>query len=262
MNFSCEHSGSYDDPATGKPRQFDVRATQRIRSSLFLRLAVECKNLRENYPLIVSCVPRRSDEAFHEIVYSVEPDTLPIEQGSLPLARAMRQSSRSVPLRGPYSLYAEGEPVGKSCDQVGRHSQLEEFVYEDSGIYEKWAQALSSADDLTYLACTDGAERTGAFALSLVFPVLVVPNGRLWQVNYDSLGRRDGTPAQVDRCSYWVGRTYSHRSPAGGDQVTLSHLEILTTNGLRLFVNELCGGGRILHSFPLDHVKREIGLPP
>jgi hypothetical protein len=42
--FTCEHGGTYDDPVTNKPREFDIRATRNFEKHL-LRLAVECKNL-------------------------------------------------------------------------------------------------------------------------------------------------------------------------------------------------------------------------
>jgi len=29
LGFECEHGGTYDDPATNKPREFDIRATRR-----------------------------------------------------------------------------------------------------------------------------------------------------------------------------------------------------------------------------------------
>src|SRR5581483_9086534 len=77
--FSCEHGGTYVDPATEKPREFDIRATKRFRKC-FARLAVECKNLCPNYPVLISCLPRRSEEAFHEVVYSVNPKTCPLKE--------------------------------------------------------------------------------------------------------------------------------------------------------------------------------------
>jgi hypothetical protein len=51
--FSCEHGGTYNDANINIPRQFDIRATK-IFGKYFIRLAVECKNLRENFPLLIS----------------------------------------------------------------------------------------------------------------------------------------------------------------------------------------------------------------
>ena len=145
--FTCEHGGSYTDRATKKVREFDIRATQ-VFDKRFLRLAVECKNLRPSFPLLVSCVPRRDDESFHEISISVNPDKHPLEEPPAMYCRAMLAQSRNVRITGGRSFYRPGEPVGKSCDQVGR-SPNGEIIAGDSDVYAKWSQALSSADDLT-----------------------------------------------------------------------------------------------------------------
>lgn len=69
----------------------------------------------------------------------------------------MLPTSRTIRLTSPLSIYKSGEPVGKSCAQVGRPLRGE-IISSDSGIYDKWAQALDSADDLTYLARKEVAE--------------------------------------------------------------------------------------------------------
>ena len=45
-NIGCEYGGLYEDPVTGKSREFDIRATKTI-SNYRVRLAVECKNIRD-----------------------------------------------------------------------------------------------------------------------------------------------------------------------------------------------------------------------
>ncbi len=257
LDFTCEHAGTYDDPATQKPREYDIRATRRM-GPRFLRLAVECKNLRPNYPLLISCLPRRSEEAFHELSYSVNPATNAFETPSGFSAPAMIPRSKNVRLTGADSFYPVGEPVGKSCDQVGR-SNHDEIVSGDADVYVKWSQALSSADDLTYLACSDGEDRIGTVALSLVFALVVVPNGRLWRTQYDADGNRCSKPTPVDRCSYFVNRSYFHRSLAGGDAISISHLEFVTSNGLLKFVDDLCGDdARADASFPIEKIAERL----
>ena len=66
--FSCVHSGTYRDPVTSKMRQFDIRASM-DRDRGTLSLAVECKNLRPNSPLLLSTVPRTDAEAFHDLYF-------------------------------------------------------------------------------------------------------------------------------------------------------------------------------------------------
>jgi hypothetical protein len=67
MGFNTSHSGTYQDPVTQKIRQFDLRASK-VQGDFRLTLAVECKNLRTNFPLLISAVPRTVDEAFHEVI--------------------------------------------------------------------------------------------------------------------------------------------------------------------------------------------------
>jgi hypothetical protein len=64
LGFQCEHSGTYEDPVTGKFRQFDIRANKNF-GNVQLAMAVECKNIRPYHPLLVSAVPRTEAEAFH-----------------------------------------------------------------------------------------------------------------------------------------------------------------------------------------------------
>jgi hypothetical protein len=256
--FTCEHNGTYDDPATEKPREFDIRATRVFNERLFLRLAVECKNLRPNFPLLISCLPRRDEEAFHEVVCSVNPRTNPIEVPDGLYSIAMLQTSKSIRVTYPLTPYKAGAPVGKSCDQVGRVSSGD-ITSGDSGIYEKWAQALSSASDLTALACSDGNDRTGDMALALVIPVVVVPNDRLWRTQYDALGNRTADPEQTDRCPYFVGRQYYHSSGLGSDRTTLSHLEFVTSDGLLQLVRGICGSEQqVQQAFTVEHVVERV----
>ena len=252
IGFDCEHGGSYKDPVTKKTREFDIRATKVFGES-FLRLAVECKNLRDNFPLLISCVPRREDESFHEICISVDPDKHSLED-TPQMYNPVMQKSKNIRLTGNHSLYKTGDPVGKSCDQIGRYSNGG-IIANDSKVYEKWSQALSSADDLTYLACTDGNDRTGNRALSLVFPFMVVPNGRLWVTQYDADGNRFVDPVQTDRCSYFVNLSYYHRGALTGDEYNISHLEFVTQNGLLKLIDDLVGDeNKLADSFPLEHV--------
>jgi hypothetical protein len=149
--FHVDHGGSYDDPATHKPREFDFRCSK-VDANIFLCLAVECKNLRANFPLLISCLPRRAEESFHEVVYSHNYDVYnPAFRG----LKAIRPKARAMRVTGQKSLYQAGESVGKSCAQIGR-SSLNGIVSNDTEVYDKWAQALSSTDDLVHFACTVG----------------------------------------------------------------------------------------------------------
>jgi hypothetical protein len=230
LGLACEHGGTYDDPVTQKPREFDIRATgtsgdQRI------RIAAECKNLQGNCPLVVSCIPRSRDESFHEVVLAHKPRRATL---GLPVEYA-----RVVRCTGAGSIYRPGGPTGKACSQVGRLPGNPGLLQaSDSTIYEKWAQALSSAYDLVERAERDAERGDHTVYLSIVLPLLVVPDGTLWRVIYDRLGARKGDPAQVDRISYFVNRTHSIRDVQSNLEYTMSHLEVVTMRGLTEFVGK------------------------
>src|SRR6185369_17225571 len=81
-----------------------------------LRLAIECKNLRPNYPLIVHRVRRGRFDAFTDVVRST---------GISTFSFLNRPFAARVTLKDRASLYPAGEFVGKSTDQVGRRTDGE-----------------------------------------------------------------------------------------------------------------------------------------
>lgn len=246
--FTCEHSGSYDDPATEKPREFDIRATKTI-DGFIVRLAIECKNVRSNFPLLVSCVPRRSVEAFHEVVFSHQPEP---DEYTVP---AMQERARAIRLVGEHSIYRPGDPVGKSSSQVGRDSN-DEIAATDSDIYSKWAQAISSAQELTDRACYDAEKGERDAYLSVVMPVMVIPNGKLWIAEFDAHGSKRTPPRQVDRCPYFIDRQYEGGGRIGGFLYRASHLEFVTLSGLVRMIDTLFGQETISTVFPVDQIAK------
>ena len=91
-------------PRTDKIRQFDIRATADSGDST-LALAVECKNLRPNNPLLVSAVPRTPVEAFNDLLVLKVRETY--------------SQFQTEPVLENASAYKPGEMVGKKTDQVG-----------------------------------------------------------------------------------------------------------------------------------------------
>jgi hypothetical protein len=66
-----KHGGTYADPHTGLPRQFDLQTEFHCRlwkSPLSLYLAVECKSLSEYAPMLVYRSPRSVEEAGHQLI--------------------------------------------------------------------------------------------------------------------------------------------------------------------------------------------------
>jgi len=75
LGFQCQHGGTYRDSVSSKPRQLDIRADRDVMldesfqaAHYRLRLAVECKNLRDTPPLLVHAVSRTDEEAYNELV--------------------------------------------------------------------------------------------------------------------------------------------------------------------------------------------------
>lgn len=130
--LECEHGGHYEDPVTSKSREFDIRAKRTIKK-FRIRMAIECKNIRENFPILISCVPRHEQESYHQIALVSEPKT-----DSTMIAFAYQQPrARTLSMRDQHSLYKPQEPVGKSTVQVGRATD-NTISTNDGELYEKW----------------------------------------------------------------------------------------------------------------------------
>ncbi len=224
LGFECEHGGTYIDPATEKPRQFDIRATHRS-DHYTTRLAVECKNLRKNFPLLISCMPRSADESFHEVILAEDKNNQTHRSNigyPQPAAKTLRCGVEN-------SIYKQGEFVGKSADQVGR-SPDGEIISGDSEVYGKWSQAVASAQDLIgepYLENELGED--GIFVL----PILVIPDGTLWVTHFDAKGERLGRPETCSRCPFYIGKSYEAGDNLTGGLYRVSHLEFVTISGLQ-----------------------------
>ncbi len=244
--FRCDHGGTYDDPVTKKPRQFDLRAFRSV-ASCDAYLALECKNLQPNFPLLISCAPRLPEESFHEVMVVMEPDFGPFH----------RPRADPIRLTGVDSVYASASPVGKASDRVGRNER-EEFLSGDSELYERWAQAISSAHELierVHVTQIDRNEMRFAF----VQPILVVPDGCLWTVMYDALGTRVGPPSKSERCSFFIGKTYSQNLGLHWMNYTVSHMEFVTISGLPGLLREMFSSGPARDGvFRMDAVKEIV----
>jgi hypothetical protein len=229
--LECEHGGLYEDPVTGKSREFDIRAIKTIRNYR-VRLAVECKNIRENFPILISCIPRHEDESYHQIAVVNKPR----ESGAFVIGSVHESRAKTVSIRGRYSIYKPHDFVGKSTVQVGR--ALDGTISaNDSELFDKWAQCLSSCVELVSRTYWDGEDEKDAMYLSLVIPIVVVPSGRLWSVAYDDDGNRVSEPNQTDRCSCFIDKDYEMGTKMAGTRMWISHVEIMTIDGLKSFVS-------------------------
>jgi hypothetical protein len=215
LGFECSHAGTYQDPVSEKIRQFDIRALKR-QGSWTLRLAVECKNLRPNRPLLLSAIPRTGDEAFHEIIVHLP-------------GWGSRVNVRSVTTG---TVYKSGEMVAKKTDHVGREEKGGDLVSDDVEAFERLNQAVNSCRDLVRQSVINFPGNVLP-AFQAIVPVLVVPAGLLWQVDYATDGAMVSPPTQLPRSSLFLNHSWSAQHGMSGEiKYRLSHFEIVTTDAL------------------------------
>lgn len=235
LGVSCEHGGVYEDPVTQKARQFDIRGLLQLDQINRLRLAIECKNLRQNFPLVAFTVPRRSEESYHEFISTCEPRSDNLYVPGIPTrnGESIRQKTRA-------SIYGISEPVGKSCCQVGRclNGALRG---SDSDAYDKWWQAIQSAHDLVDVAEDDWELSRQRMSNTLILPILVVPDNRLWAVHHKADGEIEQEPTRENRVSLYVDKFIPSSNRLSGIGTWISHIEIVTHEGLVDLISSFTG---------------------
>jgi hypothetical protein len=252
-----EHGGVYDDPISQKARQFDIRATMKSKAEKaqpnYVRLAIECKNIRSHSPVLVSCVPRKRQESYHSVAWLNNhavgsPD--PVARLGLIDGRASNHI-----VFDPHSIYKKGEPVGKAYSQISRaKTGTGGLTDDDARFFDRISQAMSSVAGVIRSMYWDGDDdKTSAFALATAIPIVVVPDGRLWMVNYADDGRQNGDPTQADRCPIYVDKRYLMGSGGGQVAFYVSHVELLTSTGLDRFISEYVASATTIEKlFPIE----------
>lgn len=226
------HAGTYSDPITSKNRQFDFRIEFAPLNHLRIGVALECKNLRPNFPLMISRLPRLQEESFHQLLIPAEEENH--SHGFIIPATRLMRPSREVRLDAPTSPYNEGEMVGKATAQIGQ-TQQGEFHSDDSEVYEKWAQAVSSAYDLISEANRAFADDEELKAAYMILPVVVVPDGTLWVKDYQLDGTPAGPPGQTDETTFYLNHSLWKKGQMFS--YTISHLHFVTKKGLGSFID-------------------------
>lgn len=239
MGFKCSHGGTYEDPVTRKSREYDIRA---LLQTEFLRvhLSIECKNLRDNFPLVVHCLERKGNESYNELIHSFEPRMLTQQVGpiSLPVPGII-ENSRSIRFQ-QFSLYPKKQFVAKSADQIGKRLDNGEITASDGEIFDKISQAINSSIDLISEAHYLDTDISPAH-FTLVFPVLVIPDSSLWQAKYSDDGAQIGEPEQINHVSYYIGKEWTVGDKPHLLSYTISHLEIVTFSEIQNFVEKYLG---------------------
>jgi hypothetical protein len=136
-------------------------------------------------------------------------------------------------------LYRADQPVGKKTVQIGREESKREgerkaFSASDGETFDKWSQALSSAEDLVRLTRERRGKDKSGFFYSLILPILVVSDDSLWVVDYSDTG--NSAPQQLRETTLFVDRSYNLH-PHGVLKVT--HLHIFTRSGFTDYLVQL-----------------------
>lgn len=235
LGFGCHHGGTYEDPVTGKARQFDIRASRELNRDrevvIKLSFSVEVKNLRTNFPLVVHCMPRQKNESFIDLVWSRN-----LKSG-IRLDPKSDHSER-VTVVGDGCPYPEKEPVGKSCDQIGKRPSDGELIGSDQDVFDKISQSINASFDLITYAhyASDG----NIDVISLVVPVLVIPAGTLWTIWYDNNGNIEQGPELASSIEYYINKSWlvGNERYEREKRYWLSHIEIVDIKGMRNLVEK------------------------
>jgi hypothetical protein len=239
LGLECSHGGTYEDPVTSKSRQFDIRALLQ-EDYVRIHLSIECKNIRDNFPLIVHCLKRKANESYNELIDTHKPEdqneVQRVSSISISLPPIFREFSRSIRV-SQLSLYHKGYYVAKSTDQIGRRQNDSEITSFDGEVFDKISQAINSAVDLISEAHYLDTSKS-PFYLTFVCPVLIVPDMSLWQVKYTDDGAQIEEPEQIEHISYYIGKDWTVGDKIHSLNYTLSHLEIVTYSGIKNFVEK------------------------
>lgn len=231
LGFSCEHAGTYEDPITKKTREFDIRARKTLIDDpafkVRISLSVECKNLRANFPLLVHCMPREISECYLNLVWASAPaHYIP------PYENAM-----CIKIKEDDCPYKKAVPVGKSCDQIGRKTNGE-LTGNDGDVFEKISQAINAAFDLIKEAHYAADKETEV--VTVVVPVLVVPDGRIWDIWYKKTGEIKREPTLVNDVEYYIDKSWlvGDATREFARRYYLSHLEITQISRLNAIIEK------------------------
>lgn len=233
-DFIYKHSGSYEDPVLQKTREFDILAKKSIHNNC-LFLAVECKNFKRSFPLVIHCTQRTSEESYNEIIIPNNNQRFNINDPFPPAATVLR-------LKHPSSIYKVNDRTGKSTEQIGKKENQGKdnssinFTSNDSEIFDKISQAINSS----YSQIIEASHQPPG-THNLIFPVLVIPNETLWAVDYSVNVEHEWSVSSANHISYYIGKEWTTKEKVPAQRITynLSHLEIVTIGYLETFINHL-----------------------
>ena len=248
-----DYAGTYVDPVTGKTRQFDIRAFWKSGLRI-VQTAIECKCIQPYAPLVVSRIPRRSHESFHEVLYCY----------------SSGKTFRSIRIED--SWHRQTQPVAKWTGQLRREISNDrkkepkgELKVDDSTLFDKWTQASASANELIRTAPSFATinENDGT-AFVMTIPALVIPDDTLWTVDYieSATGMEQQEPKQVTQVSLYIGQDYGSSNDPSNPRYCVSHLEFFTLTGFRDFLANLNREEQWRIFFPSEQIQNQLPFAP
>ncbi len=246
--FKCLHSGIYIDPYQEINREFDIRAFKTLEGRKHLALAVECKNISTDLPLIIHSTKIEINDRTHSLMVNYSGIKNDQKKGQItyipeiPISRRpdsfCHEISHKVKEDGNIfpSLYSDFEYVGRSMDKLKSKNVDKKTVYYlgDEEIFPKFSQCQNSLVDFIDKAALEENEN-GIHQFGL-FPILIVPNNALWEQRYNSNGTKAEEIFRTDRIPFCINKTYGKELNKLTPSYFVNFIEIVTEIG---FINLL-----------------------
>ena len=214
LGFTCSHTGTYEDPVTNLPRQYDIRGEEPHphTGNICIKVAIECKAIRNL--LLIHYTERPQNERYINVIFP------PGDGNDL--------------WQGVKGLFYTNQTVGKSFTQLVQKLVQNEWNVsgKDEEVYIKWAQSISSCKDLTTLAVNNNFNHR-----HINLPVLVIPRDMLWSVDFSDESKAF---KPIQHCEYYIGKSFDHYSRKNGKRLLtseVSHMHIITEDYLEDFIN-------------------------
>jgi len=224
FGFSCMHSGNFADPLTEKFREFDLIAIKSI-GNCHVKLCIETTKV--TLPYLVYRRARLLNESGHDLI-AIDRTRSSLEGTSVIVSNVPRTlNNYIVKIKDGFGRYNTGDMVGKRVEQIKVNvSHSARFLENSNGDpHKKAEQAIASASWSGNLHLLKSNPK-GILAL---VPIVVVPDGMLFTVDYDENGNR--TTEVLPAISVPVS---SPRLLMASSEIpfVLTHYELVTIGGI------------------------------
>ena len=233
------HGGTYTDPVTQKTREYDFRFTF-TQKHIHLHASVECKNISEYSPVLVSCLPRSEVESKLRFFLGTKEHFLPAgneRSTNYQIGYDFYPFDYEQPPRYPIN-----RPCGKAVNQVSR-SKNGKLNAGDADVFDSWSQAVSSI--ITYSQESQSIiDPDNKYELHIFIPFVVIPDDRLWFITYNNLGKIVVSSQPTNNISVYINKLHKSNDPRRLPELLISHVEFMTLTGFNNFIQEINNNGQ------------------